>query len=475
MEFEQHSLPLSHLTFMDDSTLISSSKSGIKDRLSITAEFYTLNNIQANSAKYVLLCSSDPSSVISFGLSPSPLINDITLTLTSLALNTSFQFLGVWFSLSASLQFVLKQARSMVKDMAAFLTPKKLLAQHVAYLYNAVLLLRLEFQLQTSLFSESIIQSIISLMLSIIKKKAGLASTTPLALLCRFLSSHIASWQKIFTHPDFREFANYAISYLQGYMGAESCPTTIDLTPWRDLHPAKPLRSIIPQRLFQTSWRLWKNLNLFVLAQLSSPCGKFLLSWPDLRYLGIVGRKGRIPAWFKFLVDNILSSFNSFFFFSSFIINSSFTIASSLLLNNTVPDGQYRPLWALSQDRITQTLLVGCVCITYSKKGLAIMSHWLPAASPESTSFCPCSGCSHHVPKYAALSAIKRRCTSERCFLQVQLNDTVAYPTKNAKVFATGRPIKLSTSLAYTSSLAMVSLNFPSSDVIASTSLDDID
>ncbi|PKB94099.1 hypothetical protein RhiirA5_439551 [Rhizophagus irregularis] len=345
-------------------------------------------------------------------------------------------------------------------------------------------------------------------MLSIIKKKAGLASTTPLALLCRFLSSHIASWQKIFTHPDFREFANYAISYLQGYMGAESCPTTIDLTPWsqilslhshslfnslffssrlnitwsllfrplrRDLHPAKPLRSIIPQRLFQTSWRLWKNLNLFVLAQLSSPCGKFLLSWPDLRYLGIVGRKGRIPAWFKFLVDNILSSFNSFFFFSSFIINSSFTIASSLLLNNTVPDGQYRPLWALSQDRITQTLLVGCVCITYSKKGLAIMSHWLPAASPESTSFCPCSGCSHHVPKYAALSAIKRRCTSERCFLQVQLNDTVAYPTKNAKVFATGRPIKLSTSLAYTSSLAMVSLNFPSSDVIASTSLDDID
>ncbi|EXX50518.1 hypothetical protein RirG_270100 [Rhizophagus irregularis DAOM 197198w] len=247
MEFEQHSLPVSHLTFMDDSTLIASSKSGIEDRLSITAEFYTLNNVQANSAKYVLLSSSNPSSVIFFGLSPSPLIDDNTFTLTSLTLNTSFRFLEVWFSLSASSQFVLKQARSMVKDMAALLAPKKLLAQHVAYLYNAILLPRLEFHLQTSLFSESIIQSIISLMLSIIKRKAGLASTTPLALLylkipfsiqhtfCHFLSFHVASWQKIFTHPDFQDFANYAISYLQGYMGVESCPSAIDLIPWSQI------------------------------------------------------------------------------------------------------------------------------------------------------------------------------------------------------------------------------------------------
>ncbi|CAB4404596.1 unnamed protein product [Rhizophagus irregularis] len=70
LEFEQHSLPVSHLTFMDDSTLIASSKSGIEDRLSITAEFYTLNNVQANSAKYVLLSSSNPSSVVSFAISP---------------------------------------------------------------------------------------------------------------------------------------------------------------------------------------------------------------------------------------------------------------------------------------------------------------------------------------------------------------------------------------------------------------------
>ncbi|CAB4432328.1 unnamed protein product [Rhizophagus irregularis] len=95
---------------MDDSTLIASLKSGIEDCLSITAEFYTLNNVQTNSAKYVLLSSSKPSSLINFKLSRSPLISDGSLALASLAIGTSFHFLGVWFSLSASSQFVLHQA-----------------------------------------------------------------------------------------------------------------------------------------------------------------------------------------------------------------------------------------------------------------------------------------------------------------------------------------------------------------------------
>ncbi|GBC51661.2 hypothetical protein GLOIN_2v1790829 [Rhizophagus irregularis DAOM 181602=DAOM 197198] len=308
---------------MDDSTLIASSKIGIDDRLSITAKFYTLNNIQANSAKYVLLSSSSPSSQINFDLSPSSLVTTTSLYLSSLTLNTSFQFLGVWFSLSASPQFVLKQSRSMVKDMAALLGPKKLLTQHIAYLYNAVLLPRLEFRLQTTFFSESTIHSIIAPIFSVLWKKAGLAATTPLALsflklpfsiqnaFYQFLSSHIASWQKIFTHPDFKDFALYAISYLQGYLGAESCPTVINLEPWtqvvslqthtlfnsllfssrlnitwflpfrpprQDLQPALSLQSILPHLIFQTAWKLWKQLNIFVLAQLASPCGRYLMN-----------------------------------------------------------------------------------------------------------------------------------------------------------------------------------------------------
>ncbi|GBC36395.2 hypothetical protein RIR_jg28669.t1 [Rhizophagus irregularis DAOM 181602=DAOM 197198] len=184
LEYEQHNLPVSHITFMDDSTLIASSKQGIEDRLSITAEFYTLNNTQANSAKYILLSSEQFSQTIMFDLSPSPLIMTSTLTLKALSLSSSFRFLGVWFCLSASSRFVHNQTTSMVKDMAALLSPKKLLAQHVAYLYNVVLLPRLEFRLQTTLFAESTINRMVSPMLSLIRQKAGLASVTPLSHCC---------------------------------------------------------------------------------------------------------------------------------------------------------------------------------------------------------------------------------------------------------------------------------------------------
>ncbi|GET65130.1 hypothetical protein RIR_jg21278.t1 [Rhizophagus irregularis DAOM 181602=DAOM 197198] len=205
IEYEQHNFPVSHITFMDDSTLIASSKRGIEDRLFITAEFYTLNNTQANSAKYILLSSEQFSQTIVFDLFPSPLIPICSLTLKALALSKSFRFLGVWFCLSASSRFVHDQCTSMVKDMAALLSPKKLLAQHMAYLYNIVLLPRLEFRLQTTLFAESTIKCMVSPMLSLIRQKASFASTTPLSALFtllpfsiqqafgRFLSSHVAS------------------------------------------------------------------------------------------------------------------------------------------------------------------------------------------------------------------------------------------------------------------------------------------
>ncbi|GET54559.1 RNA-directed DNA polymerase from mobile element jockey-like [Rhizophagus irregularis DAOM 181602=DAOM 197198] len=215
VEYEQHNLPVSHITFIDDSTLIASFKRGIEDRLSITAEFYTLNNTQVNSAKYILLSSEQFSQTI------------VCLVLPS-----------------ASSCFVHDQYTSMVKDMAALLSPKKLLAQHMAYLYNIVLLPRLEFRLQTTLFAESTINRMVSPMLSLIRQKAGFASTTPLSALFtllpfsiqqafgRFLSSHMASWQRIFSHPLYKTFANYIITYLQGFLDCDACPSTIDLEPW---------------------------------------------------------------------------------------------------------------------------------------------------------------------------------------------------------------------------------------------------
>ncbi|GBC34526.2 RNA-directed DNA polymerase from mobile element jockey-like [Rhizophagus irregularis DAOM 181602=DAOM 197198] len=350
-EYEQHNLPVSHITFMDDSTLIASSKRGIEDRLSITAEFYTLNNTQANSAKYILLSSERFSQLIMFDLSPSSLITTSTLTLKALALSKSFRFLGVWFCLSASSHFVHNQTTSMVKDMAALLSPKKLLAQHVAYLYNVVLLPRLEFRLQTTLFAESTINRMVSPMLSFIRQKAGLASVTPLSALFtllpfssqqafgRFLSSHVASWQKIFSHPSYKPFANYMITYLQSFLDCDTCPSTINLEPWshtfslrthslfnsllffsrlnitwslmfrpprKDLCPAISLRSILPKDLFTSMKNVRKNFSTRFLAQLITPIPSSH-TVASISFIDIT----LISHWIASSVDDLLSDFKA--------------------------------------------------------------------------------------------------------------------------------------------------------------------
>ncbi|EXX56638.1 hypothetical protein RirG_214330 [Rhizophagus irregularis DAOM 197198w] len=162
------------------------------------------------------------------------------------------------------------------------------------------------------------------------------------------------------------------------------------------------------------------------------------MNWLDLRYLGIVGRKGRIPTWFNFIKNNFLSSPFSSLLLPLYFINSSFTLASPCLLDPTVKDYSFYPQWAINFNSATQTLSVGRVCITYKKQDSAIMSHWLPK------------------------SAIKQRCNSEKCFFNVILSETVGYPTRNAKVFAAYLPITLSTSWSYVTSLALAHLSKPS-------------
>ncbi|EXX65744.1 hypothetical protein RirG_130330 [Rhizophagus irregularis DAOM 197198w] len=188
------------------------------------------------------------------------------------------------------------------------------------------------------------------------------------------------------------------------------------------------------------------------------------MNWPDLRYLGIVGRKGRIPNWFIFINNNFLSSSSSTLLLSSYFINSSFTLASPCLLDHTVKDYSFYPQWAINLDSATQTLSVGRVCITYKKQNSAIMSHWLPVSpSADERSYNPCPGCALNIPALSKKSAIKQRCNSEKCFFNITLSETVGYPTRNAKVFAAYLPITLSTSWSYATSLALVHLMNPPS------------
>ncbi|PKY18649.1 hypothetical protein RhiirB3_383473 [Rhizophagus irregularis] len=99
------------------------------------------------------------------------------------------------------------------------------------------------------------------------------------------------------------------------------------------------------------------------------------------------------------------------------------------------------------------------------------MSHWLPVFTlADERSYNHCPGCSLNLPALSKKSAIKQRCNSEKCFFNVNLSETVGYPTRNAKVFATYLPITLSTSWSYATSLALIHLSNLSSPTSPTTS-----
>ncbi|GET52561.1 hypothetical protein GLOIN_2v1785823 [Rhizophagus irregularis DAOM 181602=DAOM 197198] len=263
----------------------------------------------------------------------------------------------------------------------------------------------------------------------------------------------MASWQKIFSHPSYKLFANYMITYLQGFLDCDACPSTTDLEPWshtfslrthslfnsllfssrlnitwsllfrplrKDLRPAIPFRSILPKDLFTSMKNVRNNFGTRFLAQLVFPCGSRLLSWKDLRFLKRVSNKGSVPAWFNYLIP------------------SSHTVTSISFIDIS-QNYWFNPQWAVSFNRNTNSFLVGHVITTY-----------------------PAPRCASALLRSSTSKTLLKRYPSEKCFSYVSLSSLIRYPTKpRTYIHADTRSVSLSASLGYAKSLLLFHLFAP--------------
>src|SRR6266498_120223 len=143
-------LPISQLVFMDDTTLISSSKEGLENLLTISEEFNSLVNISANHSKYELVSTQTLKNEVVALSTQQTSIPSKTITLKALGRSTSFRFLGVWFNLNLSQKFVVDQLRTECRFFATTIKHKLLTDKQILYLYNHVLIPKLEFRAQTT-------------------------------------------------------------------------------------------------------------------------------------------------------------------------------------------------------------------------------------------------------------------------------------------------------------------------------------
>ena len=131
---------------MNDMNLISSSTLGLLMMLQIAQEFYKFNNTKTNFNKAILICNRDPADN-SLPLPLTPLSYCFALEaslfeISSLPMNDSFRFLGVWFILSLSSTYVKKQCTT---EYSLFTNKLCLTCDQLKYLHNSVLLPKINY------------------------------------------------------------------------------------------------------------------------------------------------------------------------------------------------------------------------------------------------------------------------------------------------------------------------------------------
>ncbi|GES94401.1 hypothetical protein GLOIN_2v1783661 [Rhizophagus clarus] len=285
---------ISNLVFMDDSTLISSSKAGLEHMLSITEEFYTLNNTSANHQKYVLISNSLPLtttstvSPVDFNLKLSSLNSFSFLSVTPISITSSFWFLRVWFNIKGSRDFVKNQIAGECNSFTATLRLARLSAKQVVYLYNTVLIPKLEYQMQVTHLSEKDCYTATRLSCLLMKHKANFSRSlsNPILYLSQALGLINLFPHMIQCHVNnLFLMANSSTPFIQ-YLFVYR----LRLIQFRFSIPVSPLNMV--------DWSLWSNTTAFkcdyiartIASMVSTPFrlqpANFTLISPDLTLPG---------------------------------------------------------------------------------------------------------------------------------------------------------------------------------------------
>ena len=169
------------LAFMDDTTWITETKESLEEILKIADDFYNLNNIKVNKEKSELLVN----------IPDEPYIYDHPITLkfgreririTPKKHKESARILDVWVNLDGDRKFVIQQCKNEVIRVANILKRKPLTDKQLLYLWNMVVIPRLEYRSQLMMLKRSDCDNIVSHFRKIFKNKLHLAITAPNAI-----------------------------------------------------------------------------------------------------------------------------------------------------------------------------------------------------------------------------------------------------------------------------------------------------
>jgi hypothetical protein len=247
------------------------------------------------------------------------------------------------------------QISAEYRSFASTLRFKKLTDKMLIYLHNSVLLPKIEFRAQTTFINERKCAQLSSPFRSVLKHSLSLPLTFPNVGLFSphyyglkpLYSSLCAMWfstlYSLFNSPRLSSFLSLRLDNLQFALWLANSPLSTDLTKlscpnrvfnsdilfnmlrychplFLSFRPVKPVVFPIPFTfplldIFQSDYSIFapflRKYNLLFLSQLITDDGLYLLSWLDLRTLGLVSNRGHVALWYRRLIPLVCASPNS--------------------------------------------------------------------------------------------------------------------------------------------------------------------
>jgi len=428
---------LSTLAFMDDTTLISSSITGLTHMLNVANEFYAMNNTKINFTKADLITNRNPDvpteplgptpAPFSFNLSSNP------FSITPIAPKTSFRFLGVWFALSLNPSFVKKQCKTEYRLFTNVLRGKVLTTKQLVYLHNTVLLPKVEYRMNCTIPTEIDCNSIAAPLRILVKRASKFSSSLPSSFLHyengveltnlyqRVVQNHIATFTSRFNSSQIlTNIYNIRLLLLRDALWTACSPLTIrDFSVWMytntfktDLlfrtiyfaslwnvtfdHLSLPVADVDGStvhpihkyfkgnpRLFAKALYQLKKHNIRSFSQCITDNGTALLPHAEImarQNSSALKRSYRIPAWYSHLKE--VTTVSSL----SYVLKPEYTIMEVA----TLPDPSYsihtmsspnELLWLAQWHEPSQSTTYGRTT-TIDSDQLATVAHWVQVQSP---------------------------------------------------------------------------------------------
>ncbi|PKK63163.1 hypothetical protein RhiirC2_789305 [Rhizophagus irregularis] len=336
------------LGYLDDTTWFAKNFEDLQQNLAIADDFYALANIKINKDKTKILTNNkamynNKTISLKFG-------EDI-VDIKVVPPNDNERILGIYINTNNKFKFTINKINRMLKYTCSNLKKKRITHDHVIYIINKVLIPRIEYLCQHFIILPYICNNFNRTIRSIYKSSLLLPRSIYNTIIHNQIYPNILNiWDHQFlsqtsllnaqaNNPLTKNLIEYLILYSQSRLWTNDIFFTTKYldSPSKKLNRIENLLCImhnyklefkfsfkfntkggsyplsaflIRSNQFFNFIKSLKNKDIFFLDQIITVDGLFLKTWKEIKQT-LTNKKGRTPAWYYFLKDNIILNQNN--------------------------------------------------------------------------------------------------------------------------------------------------------------------